>query len=162
MTREDAIKKLIDLLPEEFLSEYADAIKMGIEALEQEPCEVSQGLVKDSQGFSQELCGDCISRESVVDTTICEGISCNECGFNTCEDGQPGCLLKERVDKLPSVTPQPKMGHWIDIMVGDMPAQRCDKCNAFYPLAYTGGGHKFCPNCGAKMQEIPTGSERGE
>ena len=47
---------------------------------------------------------------------------------------------------------EPKTGHWIDIMVGDMPAQACDQCNTFYPLAYTGGGHNYCPNCGAKMQ----------
>lgn len=43
-------------------------------------------------------------------------------------------------------------GHWIDIMVGDMPAQACDRCNTFYPLSYTGGGHRYCPNCGAKME----------
>lgn len=49
---------------------------------------------------------DCISRQAVTDTRICEGISCNECSFNTCEDGQSGCLLKERVDKLPSVYPE--------------------------------------------------------
>lgn len=54
---------------------------------------------------------DCISRQAVLDTTICEGISCNECSFNICEDGQPGCLLKERIEKLPPVTPQPKTGH---------------------------------------------------
>ena len=37
MSREEAIKELTELLPEEFLSEYTEAIKMGIEALEQEP-----------------------------------------------------------------------------------------------------------------------------
>ena len=37
MTREQAIEELTELLPEEFLSEYADAIKIAIEALEQEP-----------------------------------------------------------------------------------------------------------------------------
>ena len=58
-------------------------------------------------------------------------------------------LLRE----LPSVTPHQRIGHWIDIMVGDMPAQACDQCNTFYPLAYTGGGHKYCPNCGAEMEE---------
>lgn len=42
-------------------------------------------------------------------------------------------------------------GEWIDIMVGDMPAQACSKCRTFYPLSYTGGGHHFCPNSGAKM-----------
>lgn len=35
MTREEAIKELTDLLPEEFLSEYSEAIRMGIEALKQ-------------------------------------------------------------------------------------------------------------------------------
>lgn len=40
---------------------------------------------------------------------------------------------------------------WIDIMVGDMLAQACEKCNAFYPFAYTGGGHRYCPNCGRRM-----------
>ena len=35
MTREEAIKELTELLPEEFLSEYAEAIRMAIEALEQ-------------------------------------------------------------------------------------------------------------------------------
>jgi len=57
-----------------------------------------------------------------------------------------------RLLSLPSVTPQQRIGHWIDIMVEDMPAQACDQCNTFYPLAYTGGGHKYCPNCGAKME----------
>ena len=52
-----------------------------------------------------EYCENAISRQAVTDT-ICDGISCNECSFNTCEDGQAGCLLKERVEKLPSVTPQ--------------------------------------------------------
>jgi len=33
-----------------------------------------------------------------------------------------------------------------------MPAQACDQCNTFYPLAYTGGWHKYCPNCGAEME----------
>jgi len=56
---------------------------------------------------------------------------------------------------------EPKTGKWIDIMVGDMPAQACDQCNTFYPLAYTGGGHNFCPNCGAKMVE-PQESEDKE
>lgn len=62
-----------------------------------------------------------------------------------------GELMKEWIEQIPSV--QPKTGRWIDIMVEGMPAQACDQCNTFYPLAYTGGGHKYCPNCGAKMEE---------
>ena len=52
---------------------------------------------------------------------------------------------------MPSAQPERKKGEWIDIMVGEMPAQACNQCNTFYPLSYTGGGHRYCPNCGARM-----------
>ena len=50
----------------------------------------------------------------------------------------------------------PKQGEWIDAEIplesgGSMPIQACNLCKTFYPLAYTGGGHRFCPNCGARM-----------
>jgi PHP family Zn ribbon phosphoesterase len=62
--------------------------------------------------------------------------------------GAYGIALEMAVKALEQ---EPKIGHWIDIMVGDMPAQACDQCKTFYPLSYTGGGHNYCPNCGAKM-----------
>ena len=48
-------------------------------------------------------------------------------------------------------------GEWIDAEIplesgGSMPIQACSLCKTFYPLAYTGGGHRFCPNCGARMK----------
>ena len=48
-------------------------------------------------------------------------------------------------------------GEWIDAEIplesgGSMPIQACNLCKTFYPLAYTGGGHRFCPNCGARMK----------
>lgn len=56
--------------------------------------------------------------------------------------------------QLPST--QPKRGKWIDAVIpndnGDLLVQVCDQCNTFFPLAYTGGGHHFCPNCGADMR----------
>lgn len=49
-----------------------------------------------------------------------------------------------------------KKGKWIDAVIpndnGGLPVQVCDQCNTFFPLAYTGGGHRFCPSCGAKME----------
>lgn len=114
-----------------------EAIKVIIEALEQEPCE------------------DCVSRQAVIDAAI-DGADKWDGGFNREREK----CIREEIDKLPPVSPQPKMGHWIDIMVGDMPAQRCDRCNTFYPLAYTGGGHKFCPNCGTRMVEPQEGSDK--
>lgn len=49
-------------------------------------------------------------------------------------------------------------GEWIDAEIplecgGSMPIQVCNLCKTFYPLAYTGGGHRFCPNCGADMRK---------
>ena len=52
---------------------------------------------------------------------------------------------------------EPRRGHWIDAILpndhGGFPVQVCDQCNTFFPLAYTGGGHNFCPNCGADMRQ---------
>lgn len=44
-----------------------------------------------------------------------------------------------------------KRSRWIDGYLDDMPVQICERCGTFFPLAYTGGGHKYCPACGARM-----------
>ena len=59
------------------------------------------------------------------------------------------------IQDIPSAD-RPK-GEWIDAEIplesgGSMPIQVCNLCKTFYPLAYTGGGHRFCPNCGARMK----------
>ena len=61
--------------------------------------------------------------------------------------------VKEGLMDNPYDRPQ---GEWIDAEIplecgGSMPIQVCNLCKTFYPLAYTGGGHRFCPNCGARM-----------
>ena len=65
--------------------------------------------------------------------------------------------VKKAIWSLPPAEPERKKGHWIDAVIstdnGDLLVQVCDQCNAFFPLAYTGGGHHFCPNCGADMSE---------
>lgn len=55
-----------------------------------------------------------------------------------------------------------KEGKWVDGFVGDMPVQVCDQCNTFFPMKYTGGWHRFCPNCGAKMIFDDGGNESNE
>ena len=63
-------------------------------------------------------------------------------------------MFQDVIKALPSADrPQ---GEWIDAEIplecgGSMPIQVCNLCKTFYPLAYTGGGHRFCPNCGARM-----------
>ena len=60
------------------------------------------------------------------------------------------------LEAVPSADRQ--QGEWIDAEIplecgGSMPIQVCNLCKTFYPLAYTGGGHRFCPNCGADMRK---------
>ena len=68
--------------------------------------EVKQMAIK---ALREEDCEDAISRKSVTDTTICDGISCNECSFNEI-DGESGCLLQKRVYELPRVKPVAGVG----------------------------------------------------
>ena len=72
------------------------------------------------------------------------------CDYNVPIDN---CI--KRLNKVKSADrPQ---GEWIDAEIplecgGSMPIQACNLCKTFYPLAHTGGGYRFCPNCGAKMK----------
>ena len=60
--------------------------------------------------------------------------------------------IQEYVDNLPSAEPELKHGKWIERwhenkhVVGDM---ACSVCGAQMLLTFP----KFCPNCGAKMDE---------
>ena len=64
-------------------------------------------------------------------------------------------VIEREINAIPSADrPQ---GEWVDAEIplesgGSMPIQVCNLCKTFYPLAYTGGGHRFCPNCGARMK----------
>lgn len=85
-----------------------------------------------TQYFSKEPCEDAISRDAVLDTTICEGISCNECSFNEI-NGESGCLLHARISELPSVTPSRPTEH----------KPICDNCIYFAD----GKGSEKCDSC---------------
>ena len=95
---------------------------------------------------------DLISRQAAIDALA-------DMHCKSDEDGYVWIIRSDawaRIDALPSVTPKRKTGKWIDAVIpndnGGLPVQVCDQCNTFFPLAYTGGGHRFCPNCGADMR----------
>lgn len=102
---------------------------------------------------------DCISRQAVLDKKELIEL----------EDGQSFyCISPEDVETLPPVTPQPKTGHWIN---GDCKGGNCSICGEYYAFYPESGDFNYCPNCGAKMidlpdtnigkmTEIPTGAER--
>lgn len=103
---------------------------------------------------------DLISREYV------EGIV--EELENICINGDEYILLLlSNIKNAPSVTPQPKSGHWVEenISVG---CRRvfCSECGSPPPFEYVSTGDvyspsgygvvnktKFCPSCGTKMQK---------
>ena len=97
-------------------------------------------------------CEDCISRQETIDAI--KKIHPVDTEYD--------CTLYDKIDvmyvleDLPSVTPQPKIGRWIDegfYAEGHSEhAYRCSECDEHY-IGYV-GEFNFCPNCGAKMQEV--------
>lgn len=78
-------------------------------------------------------CEDCISREQAV------YVASGYCAPQN---------IADELRKLPSVKPQPKMGHWIDVENLDSALwHECSECGEteFYATDY-------CPNCGTKME----------
>lgn len=65
------------------------------------------------------------------------------------------------IKQLPSVTPKPKTGHWIEGQTDNPNIHNiiCSRCIEGYPSKghansqYTREKFKYCPNCGAKMIE---------
>ena len=99
-----------------------EALDLAIKALEQQPSE------------------DCISRQAVLNTLFYK--SDNNCEVVLNKE------LQDRIKALPSVTPQQKMGKWIDVDSLDGALwHECSECGEteFYATDY-------CPNCGAKME----------
>lgn len=135
MTREEAIQRL--KTTDACDSELCEALDMAIKALEQEPT-------------------DAISRQAVFDVIEREQFK--------------GDAISE-IEKLPSVSPQPKMGRWKafthsayhgndedgEPIWREVTVYHCNLCNRRTVIK-----EKYCPNCGAKMSEIPTGAEGSE
>jgi hypothetical protein len=141
MTEED--KLFEDELRNRALSDY-ERLDSAINELERQTCDTPRNNLAES---SQ----DCISRAKALEMLGDEPENWTDTEKEI-QEVNDYRWFKSILEESPPVTPQQKIGHWIDIMVGDVPAQACDQCNTFYPLAYTGGGHKYCPNCGAKME----------
>ena len=159
-----------------------DACKGAIEFLEQEPCEdcVSRQAVinaidddnrnghyscfatnNDAECFKQIIrdlpsvtpmpCEDAISRHAVIE--VIRKCHCEE--WVKADIGAP-------IEALQSVTPQPKMGYWEWVQYGGNPKignWHCSECRTIIPYIPHTLIYKWCPMCGAKMSEIPTGAE---
>lgn len=138
MTREEAIGFLqsrVDLIDKDYpdVKDYREALVVAIKALEQNPCE------------------DCISRTELLSKIDAE----RKYLLNLKMDGAEHIIVhhaRRIIEDMPSITPQPKTGQWINIWDKndyDISTQaRCNKCKQVSnrPLG------NFCKWCGAKME----------
>lgn len=129
--------------------------------------EQARQAVKDlrkklAERLEQESCDDCINRQAAIDT-IESWLSCDD--YNETERHIMRAMQSVLYD-LPSVTPEEKTGHWIDEAdnidaLFDRHKYKCSKCGELANY-FVGGSEdwwnlikpNFCPNCGAKMQEV--------
>ena len=116
----------------------AEALDSAIKAIEQEPCD------------------DCVRRQEVLD--ILDDTVKNYIKENDFDKAQGVAWVKAQ--KLPPVTPKPKMGRWIVNEWGNISCSECG-CTALYDKVYPGESvfgkairvkSNFCPTCGAKMK----------
>ena len=102
-------------------------------------------------GIPVEQCGDCI-RRSDIGLTDFEIVMCNG-------DYKEGLkMLLDKIEKATSVSPMPKMGQWF---VDERPesnreiiCSNCEKPVFRYHKIDFDYRPNYCPNCGAKMQEV--------
>lgn len=134
MTKEEVVKMLKSKMDghTDTSYEWAETVRMAIKALEQEPCE------------------DAISRQAVIDTIDKWVKSMHVLIALPANEVTP---LFESVHELPSVTPQPKMGKWSFTKHYGRDYYVCSFCG-MERMDDHSSGWNYCPNCGAKMQEV--------
>jgi hypothetical protein len=123
MTREAAVKKVKGYLTDYLPIEDYKEVEEIIKALEPKPCE------------------DTISRTEAKELAW-------DLELETCYDNEK---VVEMLDDLPSVTPK---GEWVKVKNG-RGGHECNICHTYAPSYQNGDEYlsRFCPNCGAKMDE---------
>lgn len=93
------------------------------------------------KALEQEPCEDCISREQVFKCFT---------WTNTKDE------VYRRIQELPPVTPQPKMGRWEYVQYDNNPNignWHCSECRGICTEMHSiEDAYNYCPNCGAKME----------
>lgn len=145
MTNEEAIRQLKEyILGMNYMDD--EAVWMAIKALEQQPCE------------------DCISREAVIDIINFEDEWLFDAKSHNTDTQVAFSTIRLKISELPSVTPQPKKGHWIMPAYDDGMSEpiyyqvRCSECGfdldpqTWHMELHQYGADRYCPNCGCRME----------
>lgn len=168
----------------------ADNCKKIIKALEQEPCEdcISRHTVLNTLFYKSDnncevvlnkelqdrikalpsvkpaadnnvlTCEDAISRQAAIDCLDADFTIDGKENMETVVDYINGAF--KQIKELPSVTPQPKTGHWITEIKSDLRGDmwptnpKCSECGGEPYFSKTIYSYNFCPYCGAKMVEL--------
>ena len=96
--------------------------------------DVREAVYMAIRALKQESCDDAISRKDAIDcvsaVSMCDPI-----------------IAQTKLKRLPNVFVKPRTGHWMQTSYVD-PTIQCSNCKN-----YTYSMTRFCPNCGAKMEE---------
>lgn len=87
------------------------------------------------------------------ETVVYDGAECDgNCLKDDIDDWFDELAEQEDQAKLPSVTPK---GKWVKVKNG-RGGHECNICHTYAPSCQNGDEHlsRFCPNCGAKMDEV--------
>jgi hypothetical protein len=132
-----ALSELPPVIPQ-----YTEAEIQRMQELEQAEIQKAYELRK----AEMQPCEDVISRQAVEDAIADMVVNGESLGYAVASD-----ILSD----LPPVTPQPKMGRWIEVTNG-RGGHECDLCYEYAPSYQSGDEYlsQYCPKCGAKMQEV--------
>lgn len=104
--------------------------------------------IHDGKALEQEPCDDCISRQQAIDAIDALYLA-GDSSASFRADAEGDTLIGKyqaitALDDLQPVTPQPKMGMWIEHFDESGKWYECDQCHTDW-----GGSVNYCPNCGS-------------
>ena len=80
---------------------------------------------------------------------LCKGIACAECSMQV----EGFCRVERWIDIAPTIEAEPiKHGRWKAILSGDYAI--CTNCEHYWIPNGDQYDYHYCPNCGAKMDEV--------
>ena len=115
---------------------------------------VAAGTIKDMpSALDQEPCDDAISRQDLREPRFIIAENDYQKGWND--------ALDSVYENAPPVTSAEKVGNWIAQDIHNCHTDfRCSECGYIHSFMHLYGkptaDYTYCPNCGAKMSEIPT------